>query len=157
VVTAFAPDGGSADLDIERDGKQRKLKRKLPETGVYDPLGVLLVMRAWRAPVGTRTEFYTLGGQRLWRTELTALGAEELRTPLGKTMATKLSGVSTRLHASGQVDASKPPRRFTVWVSDDERRIPVKIRAHTELGDLDVTATSYDAPAPATPPAVSSR
>ncbi len=155
VQTVFTPDGKSAALAIQIGaGAARKMVRKLPDGGVYDPLGVLLVMRAWRAPVGARTGFYTLGGQRLWRTQLTVEGVEELRTPLGKSMTVKLTGVSTRLHASGQIDASKPPRKFTVWVTDDERRIPVKIRAHTELGDLDVTATSYDVPAA---PAVSAR
>jgi hypothetical protein len=35
-------------------------------------------------------------------------------------------------------------------MTDDARRVPLEIVAKTELGDVVVKLTSYDAPAPAT-------
>jgi hypothetical protein len=148
VKAVFAADRASAELEITRGEKTRTVKRVLPPAEVYDPLGALLVMRGLDAPDGARAVFYTLGGQRLWRTELTVAGREELRGPLGRFACVRLEGVSTRLATNLKDDTRKPPRRFSVWISDDARRLPLRITAHTELGDVNVIATSYEAPAP---------
>jgi hypothetical protein len=90
--------------------------------------------------------FTSLGGVRLWKTVLTVEGHEELHTAVGKRRTVRIGGVSTRLRPSFEEDKSKQPRTFTLWVTDDDQRIPVKISAHTELGDVVAKATSYQAP-----------
>ena len=37
----------------------------------------------------------------------------------------------------------KPARTFTVWLSDDADRVPLKMIAHTELGDVTMDLTEY--------------
>ena len=63
----------------------------------------------------------------------------------GRREALRISGVSRRL-SGRRVDPSGKPGSFTVWLSDDAQRIPLRIDALTEYGAIRVTATSYEAP-----------
>jgi hypothetical protein len=129
-------------------GPTQKTGRRLPPTATYDPLGIILVLRGWDAPDGGRAIFHTLGGRTVWRTELVVDGREVRSTKLGKLPCVRMTGKSRRLSSALVVDEKKKPREFTVWMSDDARRVPLEILAHTELGDLDVELTSYEAPPP---------
>jgi hypothetical protein len=133
-----------AAIDFTVAGVRQKTGRRLPAGETYDPLGVILVLRGWQAPDGARASFHTLGGRTLWRTDLVVDGREQRASRLGKLACVRMSGRSVRLLSTLAVDDKRPPRRFTVWFTDDARRVPVKIVAHTELGDLDVDATSYE-------------
>jgi uncharacterized protein DUF3108 len=125
-------------------GEGEPRTQRLPILGTHDPLSAVMALRAWRAPRGGRAVIYSLGGVRLWRTVFTVEARETKKGPLGKRAALRIAGVSTRLKASLEDDASKPPRRFTVWLTDDDQRIPLEIRASTEYGDVVAKATSYD-------------
>jgi hypothetical protein len=131
-------------------GTPQSTTRRLPEGGTYDPIGIILVLRGWDAPDGGRAIFHTLGGRTVWRTELVVDGRQVRDTKLGKLSCLRMTGTSRRLSSALVVDDKRPPRQFTVWLTDDARRVPLEITAHTELGDVVVKLTSYDAPAPAT-------
>ena len=66
--------------------------------------------------------------------------------PLGSRAAVRVTGVSTKLTTSLSPDTKTQPRTFTVWFSNDTERIPLRVVAHTEYGDVEVRATSYTAP-----------
>jgi hypothetical protein len=144
--TIFDHAAHRAAIDFTVGSTRQKTGRRLPPGETYDPLGIILILRGWDAPDGARTSFATMGGRTLWRTELTVDARETRSTRLGQVACVRMTGVSKRLLATLTLDERKPPRRFTVWLTDDARRVPVKIVAHTELGDLDVDATSYEAP-----------
>jgi hypothetical protein len=147
VDTIWTPGEAKVDLVIRADrGEPKKRSRVLPSARTHDPLSALLMIRGWQAPDGARATFYTLGGQRLWRTDLTVEGREAIDCTLGTHRAIKLSGVSTRMTPALTDDNSRKPRTFTVWLSDDASRIPLRVVAHTELGDVMVEATEYFAP-----------
>lgn len=144
VKTSFRRGQPLADLRIWwKKQPERRVVRPLPARETYDPLSALLVLRAWSAPDGARTTFHALGGQRLWRTDLVVEARETIRSPLGQRRAIRMSGVSTRLTPSFAVDARKPPRTFTLWLSDDARRTPLRLVARTEYGDVEIVATSH--------------
>jgi hypothetical protein len=143
-----AGEGGDpfADMRIsKKSGEIQEKVQRLPVVQTHDPLSAALVLRAWTPPKGTRAVLYSLGGSRLWKTVLTVEGIEEMKTAIGKRKVLRISGVSIRMKPSLDEDKSKPPRSFTVWVTDDDQRVPVKLTATTELGDLVVKATSYEA------------
>ncbi len=122
-------------------------EQKLPTAETHDPLSILLALRAWEAPPGGHVTIYSIGGLRVWKNIFTFEGKEEIDGPLGRRLASKVTGVSTRITSALADDTSKPPRTFTVWFSDDAQRIPVRLSAHTELGDVIAQATSYTPPA----------
>lgn len=143
------PGSARVDQTVWRYGRTTRESKRvvvLPSAGVHDPLSSLFVLRAWHARDGARGRFWTLGGTRLWKTELIVEGRETVDTPLGTRACVRISGVSTRMVSATHADPKKKERTFTVWMSDDEQRIPLKIAAHTEYGDILVTAQSYDAP-----------
>jgi hypothetical protein len=149
VHTVRTPDSPRVEQTVWRYGRTtRETKRRatLPSLYVHDPLSSLFLLRAWPARDGARARFWTLGGTRLWKTDLAVEGRETVDTPLGARPCVKISGVSTRMLSATHADRKKKPRTFTVWMSDDAQRIPIKIAAHTEYGDILVTAMSYEAP-----------
>jgi hypothetical protein len=146
MVTTFDHGARRAETVLNKEGVVKKVGRRLPDGETYDPIAAMLVLRGWDAPVGTRGLMSSFSGRTLWRSELVVEGKEELKTSLGKRMAVRTSGVAYRITASGAIDQRRKPRRFTVWVSDDEWRIPLRVTAFTEMGDVVVQATSYDGP-----------
>lgn len=132
--------GKSGDTGVHK-------KTRLPTVHTHDPLSALLALRGWEAPRGGRVTVYSLGGVRVWRSVFTVEGREDLDGPLGRRAAIRIRGVSTRISPVTLVDdTSKPARTFTVWLSDDRQRIPIRLTAHTELGDVVANATSYVPP-----------
>jgi uncharacterized protein DUF3108 len=141
----------AAQLTVWRNGRSatdpgRARAQRLPAPDTQDTLSAVLFLRGWEATPGARARVYTLGGERLWRTDLTMEGVDEVDTPLGKRRAFRVAGVSTRMDATLSDDLRRPPRRFTAWISRDRERLPVRIKAGTEFGDVLVEATSYEAP-----------
>ncbi len=129
-------------LRIDHGREQRRL-RVLPDARVHDALSSLLVLRAWRAPAGEHATLTSLGGQRLWRTELVAAGRTAVDGPLGERSAFRIDGTAWRLRTDHSIDPTRPPRTFSVWISDDADRIPLRVVASTELGDVTISATAY--------------
>ena len=52
-------------------------------------------------------------------------------------------GGGERVHG---LESDKPARTFTVWLSDDGDRVPLKVTAMTELGEVSMDLTEYNRP-----------
>ena len=71
--------------------------------------------------------------------------SETIGSALGNRRAIVLRGrVVPRASANLSVESDKPARTFTVWLSDDADRVPLKVVAHTELGDIVMDLTEYN-------------
>jgi len=116
----------------------------LPPSPVHDNLSGLAALRAWEPKPGERATLWSFGGSRLWRTVLTAEKDEDVETELGVMRARKISASSMRMTLTAEEDKSRPARQWSIWISTDERRIPVRIEAHLDYGDVVVRATSYE-------------
>jgi hypothetical protein len=152
VHTVRTPESPRIQQTVWRYGKTtREAKRQvvMPSPYVHDPLSSMFLLRAWEANDGARARFWTLGGTRLWRTDLVVEARETVETPLGTRACIRIAGVSQRMASATREDQSKKPRTFTLWLSDDELRLPLRVAAHTEYGDILVTAMSYQSPAAA--------
>lgn len=147
VHTTWRAGEAFADMIVwwKRDPEKRYVRR-LPTVRTHDTMSALLTIRGWEAPDGARATIYALGGQRLWRTELVVERRESVRAPLGERAAIRMSGVATRMTPALQDDRAKKPRTFTVWFSDDADRIPLRVVADTEYGEIEIAATSYERP-----------
>lgn len=133
-----------ADLTAARNnGPPTRRRQRLPDAGTHDPLSALLVLRSWKAPPGACGTFHALAGTRLWHADVKVEGRERVLTPLGGRLAVRVRGISTRLTATLEADRTRKPRIFRAWITDDDQRIPVRIKADTEFGPVDVRVTSY--------------
>ena len=59
------------------------------------------------------------------------------------TGAIRLIGESYRARPNFVPETPRPTRTFTVWLSDDADRVPLKVAAKTELGDVVMNLTEY--------------
>jgi hypothetical protein len=110
---------GKVAIDYTPHGQgTRRLTYDLRGETVHDFHSAMAVMRIWPAELGTRRVVWALGGRRLWRAEIEVVGRDVIRKP----------------------------RSFTIWVSDDADRVPLRVVAHTELGDVTIDLIEYQRP-----------
>jgi hypothetical protein len=113
---------------------------------VHDSHSAMAQMRGWRAAAGATKQVYVVGGRRLWRVDMTFVGAETIGSALGNRKTVHLRGAAFRAKPNLQVEAGNATRTFDVWISDDADRVPIKMTAHTELGDVAMDLTEYNRP-----------
>lgn len=150
-------------VDRHQVGEQRQqqtsaprvqVRRMLPQRTYLLPTGdrgldihgVLGAVRAWRGTVGTVLVFYGLGNYSLWHNELLFYGAETLETAAGPVRAVRFTGMATRVDPLLRPDRRKPRRFYTLWLSDDQQRVPLRVTGNTEFGEVTVDLTEYRAP-----------
>lgn len=118
----------SKDL-IKKTEKTAKISTK-----TYDTLSSFFYVRSIPLQVGTSYYIDVFDGKKLWNTEVQVLRREELVTPLGrfKTIVIKpimkYEGIFAR---TGDL---------YIWLSDDDRRIPVQMKSKVIVGSITATA-----------------
>ncbi|HVV86441.1 MAG TPA: DUF3108 domain-containing protein [Kofleriaceae bacterium] len=136
--------GGSATILSSATGQaSHTLVYDFRGQTIHDAHSAMAAMRVWPAEPGAHRELWVLGGRRIWKAEITVGGREVIGTALGNQATLRFDGVSARARPDLSIDDSRPPRTFSVWVSDDADRVPLKIVAHTELGDVTIDLVDY--------------
>ncbi|MEO6772097.1 MAG: DUF3108 domain-containing protein, partial [Kofleriaceae bacterium] len=113
---------------------------------VYDSHSAMAQLRGWRAAAGTTKQVYVVGGRRLWRIDMTFVGTETVGSALGNRKTVHLRGAAFHARPNLKVEAGNATRTFDVWISDDADRVPIKMTAHTELGEVAMDLTEYTRP-----------
>ncbi len=141
-------EGAQVDLAWHKgDATLRHTHYDFRDVVAHDAHTAMASMRTWEGADGEVRRIYLVGGRRIWQTDVEWKGRETVATAMGNTSAIRLDGTSTRVTPRLKVhDGKKPPRTFTVWLSDDGDRAPVRVLAHTELGDIEIVLTSYTRP-----------
>ncbi len=149
----YAP--GRYSYTYDRAGGNRiRGRRRVPEGGYpHDLHSALAALRAWRAGAGERAHFYTVMGRRLWRVDVQLVGSEMLRQGRGSRPALRLTGEATALF---RTKSGRPKnKRFDLWLSDDRRRVPLRLTADADLGEVTLDLTSWQqAPGPCFEPGI---
>jgi hypothetical protein len=147
IETAFAA-GEPGPFTIRyarRHQPTRRLRQLMPPgEAALDGHSVLGVLRGWDAPAGTQSYFHVLAGRRLWHNQITLAGTERITTALGRFSARRIDAVAWRLDTHLRRMRNKKPRHYSIWVSDDERRLPIRIEAKTEYGAVKVELVSHE-------------
>jgi len=109
----------------------------------WDYNAFLLALRAWEAPPGTALTLEVFRSRFLWHVEITIGGVEKLVTELGELPALRIEGHTYKLRRDGARTPDDAERRFTMWISDDDGRVPLAIKAVTDYGDLMMQIVDY--------------
>jgi hypothetical protein len=141
-------EGSKANVTYQRasDPEPKKLTLNFGNVTVFDAHTAMAQLRGWKAQKGAARTVYVIGGRRLWRVDVTHAGEETIGSALGNRRAIVFHGKSYRAKANMQLETSKAARTFTVWLSDDADRVPLKVVAATELGDIVMELTDYSRP-----------
>lgn len=128
------------------DPKPHTFKVDFGQITVHDTHSAMAQIRGWRPAPGTSRSVFVVGGRRLWRVDVRFVGTETIGTSVGNRRAIHIDGASFRARANMGLESEKPARTFSVWLSDDADRVPLKMLAHTELGDVTMDLTEYNRP-----------
>jgi len=130
---------GSFDYEYDNGGDARRTGHgAVPEEAFpYDLQSALLLLRGWRPRLGETGFFYVVLGRRLWRTEVTYAGPQMLQTSRTPRLTHRLDGVSVRLWQPSEIE----PRHFSLWLSEDAERVPLRMVADASFGEVTLTLT----------------
>jgi hypothetical protein len=137
--------GSRAEITYVRsdDRAPRTFKLDFGNITVHDSHSAMAQLRGWRASPGAMRTVYIVGGRRLWRVDVTFGGADTISSPIGNRRAIRFTGQAFRTTRDLAPEPGKPARTFSVWLSDDADRVPLKVVATTELGDIAMDLTEY--------------
>jgi len=109
----------------------------------WDYNAFLVALRSWEGPPGTRITAEVLRSRYMWHVDMTIHGKETLQTELGELPALRLDGHTYKLLRDGRRDPDSDPRDFSLWISDDDGRVPLQIVAKTDYGDIKMRIVDY--------------
>ena len=123
-------------LEVTTIDHRNKREKTQPFTKrTYDTLSSFIYFRTIPLQVGTSYFIDVFDGTKLWNTEVKVLRREELVTPMGrfKTIVIhpllKYEGLFAR---TGDI---------FIWLTDDDRRIPVQMKSKVVVGSITATLT----------------
>lgn len=149
ITTANATFSGSvANITYRRSGDPHPhtFHVDFGKITVYDTHSAMAQIRGWRPAPGTTRTVFVVGGRRLWRVDVRYVGVETIGSTVGNRRAIHFDGASYHARPNMGVESQTPSRTFSVWLSDDADRVPLKMVAHTELGDVTMDLTEYSRP-----------
>ncbi len=139
---AFAP--GKFLVKVLRDGKPID-EEQVVRHEAYDVPSMLVFVRGWDDAVGAKTTVDVMRSRTAWRVDFTIGDHEGVTTTLGDLQAVRYDGEGVRILRSGEIDPASDRRRFSMWISDDADRVPVRLVAHTDYGDIRMDLVDYRA------------
>jgi hypothetical protein len=95
---------------------------------VQDSLSALYVLRCISMKAGDKFNMPVTDAGDLYKVQMQVTALESVKTPLGTMNALKIVPV---ISAGAKAE---PPRGLAIWISDDARRLPLKIEAQLAVG-----------------------
>ena len=118
----------------------------LPAGDPFDLIMSLVQTRTWNLKPGEQRDALVLFDDEFYELTLHALRYEEVRTPLG-TFNTLV--LEPRMDKTAPKGMFKRGSTVCVWISQDERRLPVKFQVDFKFGAGVATLTNYQPPSDA--------
>lgn len=112
------------------------------EAEPHDMHSAMLLLRAWRPRLDEKAHFYVVLGRRPWRVDVTSRGPEMIKLGEQPRLTYRIDGVAVRLDTPGA--EGTPPKRFSLWLSEDPERVPLRMRADASFGQVTMTLTGRD-------------
>lgn len=120
--------------------KRKEQKLHMEKTYVQDALSMLYYFRAFDLKKGDRLKTHVHTSRKIWELTVDVLGKETIKTPVGKFDCLK---VRPSVKHKG-----KPQNKgtMTMWITDDDRKIPVKITSDVKIGKINAILIDYEEP-----------
>jgi len=136
--------------------KTRRKSRLLPPGELtYEGHSALGALRSWASVPGAHGVMHVILGRSLWRVELDV--GQPAQVSVGGESHDAILVQGTARRVSFKLETSKRAQRWSLWISDDDRRLPLKARVEHRKGVVDIELTDYELePPPDEPPAACS-
>ena len=140
----FERQGDTVPIDFHlNDDPAKPEPQKVSFPDVWDYNAFLIALRAWEGPVGSHVTVEILRSRYMWHCEMKIAGKEKLVTALGELPALRFDGHTYKLDRDGKRFPDSDERDFSVWISDDAGRVPLRNVAKTDYGDMKMEITDY--------------
>lgn len=123
-----------SSLTVHAKDLVKKTEKTDPITSkTYDTLSSIYFIRSVELALGQSVSFDLYDFKHLWNAEARVVKREKIGTPLGEFKTLK---ITSELKSNGV-----PARagNTTLWLTDDARRIPVKIVTKLKIGEITLT------------------
>ncbi len=120
--------------------------QKVNQLEVWDYNAFLVALRAWEQPPGSRISVEVFRSRFLWNVDMTIRGREQIQTDLpdlGEVTALRFDARMYRLTRDGARDPSAEERELSIWISDDDGRVPLRTVARTDYGPIRMDIVDY--------------
>ena len=111
---------------------------------VWDYNAFLLALRGWEGPAGSTLSLEVFRSRFMWHTDVKIHGKDKQVTALGELPALRIDGITYKVNRDGSRDKQSEQRDFKMWISDDDGRVPLRIDANTDYGDLKMEIVAYE-------------
>lgn len=112
--------------------KRKKIKKVDVPRPVFDPISVIYFLRTIDLSPGKSHALTLIADGKLYTVHARVIRRESVTTPAGKF---KTVLVEPEMESAGV----RREERLYIWYSDDERRIPVRIRSEVKFGAITAT------------------
>jgi Protein of unknown function (DUF3108) len=131
------PRPGTVNIERRRDGRAPEHQAALLPLPTFDPLGFMLRVRIAPPAPGQTQVLQVMEGRALWRATLTTAGTQPLPDASTGISALRIDGRLDPIFYDGQPDdAERPHRTFTLWLSADAARVPLRLSVPVGIGDV---------------------
>ena len=125
------------------DGEPTPEPQKVTQADVWDYNAFLVALRAWEAPAGATISTEVFRSRFLWKIDVKVHGKTRLLTELGELPALRFDGHAVKLSRDGTKFPDTEERDFSIWISDEGDRVPLKNTAKTDYGDIEMVIVDY--------------
>ena len=138
---------GGFDYAYDNGGaRSRRGRDEVPEGATaHDLHSAMVLLRSWHPRLGESGYFYVVLGRRLWRVDVTAAGPQVIKANGFPQLTHRIDGVGVRLWQPSEVE----PRRFSLWLSEDAERVPLRMLADASFGEVTMALTEREVSAAA--------
>lgn len=136
---AFTPANRQVKLDY-RIGQRTGKKTFRSAVDALDPAGAIFLLRQLPLKENAKLCFDAYGIRTLWRVSGKVVGKEHVSLKVGEFDAWHLQGEAVR------IDNPRSRREIHLWVSADERRLPLAAVGVIDVGAVRATLSSYSRP-----------
>ena len=125
---------------VDRHYPDRTGTKKLPYAVPLDDSSALLQVRGWDMVIGAKHPLLVSSKGKLYLLEMEIKEKERLKTAFGKQDAYRVVPIS----AYPESKLFRDGGHFTIWISADEKRIPLRFDVKTNLGIASMILENYE-------------
>lgn len=127
---------------IETDPKDkmrapRRIASEIPDL-TQDMVSGIYYLRLQQLAVGKRFEVQVSDSGLVYKVPIVVTAREQQKTPLGKSWCWR---IEPEVFGMGRLIEQKG--KMVIWITDDDRRIPVRSQVNSEYGKIDIKLKSY--------------
>ncbi len=125
------------------DGKPTDEPQKVSMKDIWDYNAFLVALRSWEGETGTATTIEVFRSRWLWHVDIKIASVGKVTTELGELPAIRVDGHAVKMDRNLLKDPSSDERDFSVWISNDDGRVPLRLVARTDYGDVRMEIVDY--------------